>query len=138
MTILIANRTTRPIRELTLAADRMASGDLVAQLPVSTDDEVGQLSRSLNRMATQLRNEVEALQTERGKLTAILQQMTDGLVMVDEQGVVQMINPAAEAMFSISREQAMGQSLAGALRQHQVVELWQRTQQSGGVQTHHL
>ncbi len=135
MTILIANRTTRPIRELTLAADRMASGDLVAQLPVSTDDEVGQLSRSLNRMATQLRNEVEALQTERGKLTAILQQMTDGLVMVDEQGVVQMINPAAEAMFGISREQAINQSLAGALRQHQVVELWQRTQQSGGVQT---
>lgn len=135
MTILIANRTTRPIRQLTLAADRMASGDLVAQLPVSTDDEVGQLSRSLNRMATQLRNEVEALQTERGKLTAILQQMTDGLVMVDDHGVVQMINPAAEAMFNISREQAVGQSLAGALRQHQVVELWQLTQQSGGVQT---
>jgi two-component system phosphate regulon sensor histidine kinase PhoR len=55
--------------------------------------------------------------------------------MVDEQGAVQMINPAAEAMFSISREQAIGQSLAGALRQHQVVELWQRTQQSSAVQT---
>jgi len=45
-----------------------------------------------------------------------------------------MINPAAEAMFSITRELAIGQSLAGALRQHQVVDLWQRTQQSGGVQ----
>jgi two-component system phosphate regulon sensor histidine kinase PhoR len=135
LTLLIANQTTRPIRELTLAAEKMADGDLSVHLPVSSDDDVGQLSRALNRMADQIRNEVDALQTERGKLEAILQQMTDGLVMVDETGAVQMINSSAEKMFGISGEQAIGSSLAGALRQHQVVELWQQTQQSGGMRS---
>ena len=86
-------------------------------------------------MAEQICNEVEALQTEQGKLEAILRQMTDGLVMVDEEGSIRMINPAAEEMFGISSEQAAGRSLASALRQHQVVDLWQQTRRSGGVRS---
>ncbi len=86
-------------------------------------------------MAEQIRNEVEALQTEQGKLEAILRQMTDGLVMVDEEGSIRMINPAAEEMFGISSEQSAGRSLASALRQHQVVDLWQQTRRSGGVRS---
>jgi two-component system phosphate regulon sensor histidine kinase PhoR len=86
-------------------------------------------------MATQLRNEVESLQSERGKLTAILQQMTDGLVMVNHQGIIQLVNPAAEDMFKVPEEAAIGQSLASALRQHQIVELWQRTKAIGEVQS---
>jgi two-component system phosphate regulon sensor histidine kinase PhoR len=135
LTILIAGQTTRPLRELTRAADRMAGGDLNTPIPISTDDEIGRLSKALNRMATQLRSDVEDLQTERSKLSAILQQITDGLVMVNQQGLVEMINPAAEEMFSIAQDQALGNSLAGSLRQHQVVELWQRTRESGDVQS---
>jgi two-component system phosphate regulon sensor histidine kinase PhoR len=135
LTILIASQTTRPIRELTKASDRMASGDLDIHLTIPADDDIGQLSRALNRMATQLRTEVEALQTERGKLTAILQQMTDGLIMVDHLGIVQMINPAAEGMFGVANGQAVGQSIAGALRQHQIVELWQHTKERREVQS---
>jgi two-component system phosphate regulon sensor histidine kinase PhoR len=116
-------------------AEKMADGVLNTRVPVSSDDEIGQLSRALNRMAGQIRNEVEALQTEQGKLEAILRQMTDGLVMVDEEGSIRMINPAAEEMFGISSEQAAGLSLASALRQHQVVDLWQQTRRSGGVRS---
>ena len=135
LTLLIANRTTRPIRELTKVAEKMADGNLDTRVPISSDDEIGQLSRALNRMAEQIRNEVEALQTEQGKLEAILRQMTDGLVMVDEEGSIRMINPAAEVMFGISSEQAAGRWLASALRQHQVVDLWQQTRRSGGVRS---
>jgi two-component system phosphate regulon sensor histidine kinase PhoR len=86
-------------------------------------------------MAIQLRNEVETLQSEQSKLTAILQQMTDGLVMVNHLGIVQLINPAAEDMFMVSEGEAVGQSLAISLRQHQIVELWQRTKATGEVQS---
>jgi len=135
LTIQIANQTTRPIRELTKASNRMASGDLDIHLSIPTDDDIGQLSRAVNRMAAQLRSELEALQTERGKLTAILGQMTDGLIMVDHLGIVQMINAASEGMFSVEKGQAIGQSLAGVVRQHQIVELWGQTQESGEVQS---
>ena len=110
-------------------------GISTARIPVPSDDEIGQLSRALSRMAEQIRNEVEALQTEQGKLEAILRQMTDGLVMVDEEGSIRMINPAAEEMFGISSEQSAGRSLASALRQHQVVDLWQQTRRNGGVRS---
>jgi two-component system phosphate regulon sensor histidine kinase PhoR len=135
LTILIASQTTRSIRELTKASERMASGDLDIHLPIPADDDTGQLSRALNKMAIQLRNEVETLQSEQSKLTAILQQMTDGLVMVNHLGIVQLINPAAEDMFMVSEGEAVGQSLAISLRQHQIVELWQRTKATGEVQS---
>ena len=135
LTILIASQTTRSIRKLTQAADRMASGDLDTPIVISTDDDVGRLSIALNRMATQLRNEVDALRTERSKLSAILSQMTDGLVMVGQDGKIGLINPAAEEMFSTTHELAIGNYLAGSLQQHQVVELWYRTRESGNLES---
>jgi nitrogen fixation/metabolism regulation signal transduction histidine kinase len=50
LTILIASQTTRSIRELTKASERMASGDLDIHLPIPADDDTGQLSRALNKM----------------------------------------------------------------------------------------
>jgi two-component system phosphate regulon sensor histidine kinase PhoR len=60
--------------------------------------------------------------------------MTDGVIIVDRLGDVQLINPAAEAMFEIHTQEALGQSLVGTLRVHQLVELWQHCQQTGQPQ----
>ena len=52
---LIARRTVRPIEQLSAAADRVATTqDLSTPIPVSTDDEVGNLARSFNTMLSAL------------------------------------------------------------------------------------
>lgn len=51
---LLAYRLLRPVRQLTRAAQNLAAGDLSQRVPVSGDDEVGQLGSTFNRMAEAL------------------------------------------------------------------------------------
>lgn len=127
----ITQYTTRPLVELTGAVKTIAMQGPQAKLIPTTKDEIGQLARAFNDMRRQLRNQFSNLEKERSKLAAVLEQMTDGLLIVDDQGKVQLMNPAAERMFGVSIAAAIGNSLAEALRHHQIVDLWQRSRKTG-------
>jgi two-component system phosphate regulon sensor histidine kinase PhoR len=132
---VIASRTTRPLRDLTEAARRMSGGALESHLIPITSDEVGELTRAFNLMAVQLHSEIGALETERSKMAAVLSEMTDGVLIADAEGRVQLLNPAAEHMFGVQASEAMGHTLAEVLRQYQIVELWQNSRQTGETQS---
>jgi signal transduction histidine kinase len=52
--IFLARRLTRPVRELTIATRSMAKGDLKQQVPVRSQDELGELAASFNHMSEDL------------------------------------------------------------------------------------
>ncbi len=59
----LAFRLTRSVRRLSSATERVADGSFEEPLPVETRDEIGDLTRSFNRMALELR-EVEQLKQQ--------------------------------------------------------------------------
>ena len=59
----LAFRLTRSVRRLSSATGRVADGSFEEPLPVETRDEIGDLTRSFNRMALELR-EVERLKQQ--------------------------------------------------------------------------
>lgn len=130
----ISGRTSRPIRHLTRAIRQMAAGEQTGHPIDATGDEVAQLTASFNLMTTRLNEQFHALEEERGKLAAVLEKMTDGVLIVDDQGLILLTNPAAEQLFSIPAGKAIGQHLAQVLRHHQPYEMWQRCLESGQVQ----
>jgi signal transduction histidine kinase len=66
MGFLLARGLLKPIRRLTSASQALASGDLLQQVPVTSQDELGQLTRTFNQMSADL---VQADQ-QRKRLTA--------------------------------------------------------------------
>jgi signal transduction histidine kinase len=52
---LVAQALARRMRRLELAADEMAQGRFIEPLPVDSEDELGQLTRTFNEMQSQLR-----------------------------------------------------------------------------------
>ncbi|MFQ5613291.1 MAG: ATP-binding protein [Anaerolineae bacterium] len=56
LTIVTANGLTRPILLLSQTAERVARGDLEAQAPVTSSDEVGALAATFNMMVRRVRN----------------------------------------------------------------------------------
>jgi nitrogen fixation/metabolism regulation signal transduction histidine kinase len=52
--ILLARQLTKPIQELTLATSKIAEGELEQEVQVRSDDEVGQLTTSFNRMSKEV------------------------------------------------------------------------------------
>ncbi len=71
LTSLLLSRTlARPLTEMSRAAEEIASGNLDHPLTLDSPDELGDLARALNRMATDLRAHEEALRAERSDLAA--------------------------------------------------------------------
>jgi two-component system phosphate regulon sensor histidine kinase PhoR len=132
--VLIAGRISRPVRELTQSAWQLASvGPNGPPIP-PRKDEITQLTQVFNIMSTRLTGRLGDLETERAKLEAVLQKMTDGVLIVDREGLVQLVNPAAEKMFSITQAPAIGRPLIEVVRHHQPAEMWQRCQATGEAQ----
>ncbi|MFZ5916202.1 MAG: ATP-binding protein [Chloroflexota bacterium] len=126
LAVLIAQRTTDPVRQLTQVAGRLAEGDLNVRLLPRTHDEVGQLTRAFNLMAGQLRDQVAGLAGEQGRLAAVMEHMADGVLITDNAGRVRLINPAAAQLLEVSEPEALGRTFAQVVRHHQLIELWQR------------
>lgn len=64
----LARSTTRPLAELSGAAERVSEGDLDVRVPVHGRDEVAQLALSFNRMTAQTQSYVQALTSSRDQM----------------------------------------------------------------------
>ncbi len=127
LALILAQSLRRPLKRMAETALEIGDGNYNQRLPAPDIEEIGQLSRGVNIMVARLISGLDARESERGKLATVLQEMTDGVIIVDEQGKIQMINPAAENMFGVSSEKVSGGTLAEGLRHHEIVELWQTT-----------
>jgi two-component system phosphate regulon sensor histidine kinase PhoR len=131
LALWIAGRLTRPIRHLTGLAEDMAHGELGGQIQVSRRDEIGRLAGAFNRMSSELETHVAALDNQRTTLTTVLAHMVDGVLIVDEKGQIELLNPAAARLLDVTQEAAVGQRFAALVRDHQVVEIWRRCADGG-------
>jgi two-component system nitrogen regulation sensor histidine kinase NtrY len=102
----LADRLVRPVGELVDAAGRIETGDFSARVPVSsTDDEVQTLATAFNRMTerleeqtTELRTANTQLDTRRAFIEAVLSSVTAGVIAVDAQHRVLLLNRSAETL----------------------------------------
>jgi two-component system phosphate regulon sensor histidine kinase PhoR len=124
--LIINDRTLEPIEKMTIAAQQMTMGNFDSLEFPRVPDELRDLNAALQMMAEQLGKQINALTTERTKLSAVLNQMTDGVLIVDPEGRVQLLNPTAERLFVIPEEQALGRSVVEVLRHHQLVDVWRQ------------
>ncbi len=123
----------RRLRRYTALVHRTAEGE-AAPLALPVDEKrLEDLSNAVRELIQAMQAEMSTLDAERGRLAAVLDQMTDGVLIADAEGRVQFANPAAAKMFDAAG--SVGRSVAEVLRQHQLVEAWRRCQQDGQLQT---
>jgi len=114
----VADRLVRPVNNLVDAAQRIADGDLSARVKEEqfSDDEVGFLSQSFNRMTERLQEQTGALLATNHQLgerrlfiEAVLESVSAGVVSVDGDGVVQLANSTAEKLLKHESDTIVGQ-----------------------------
>lgn len=86
------------VKRLAASAEQMAAGRFDVPLPAGLSDEIGQLTTSLDTMRRALRDSFEMLATERDRLSAIFDSLTEAVIVVGEDGEVRFSNPAAETL----------------------------------------
>ncbi len=92
--MVLAITWSRQIRALTRTAQRMADGELTAQIPELSDAELRGLGGALGRLARSLSTTLSELRSERDRLERILEGMQEGVVAVDQTCTVLLENPA--------------------------------------------
>ncbi len=60
----VSNAVTRPLDEAATIADRVASGDLSARIPVRRSDEIGRLATAVNSMTGRLLTNINTLEEQ--------------------------------------------------------------------------
>jgi len=116
---------TRTIRR---AAD---DGLALVELP---EDEKGleDLSSAVKYLALAEQARTSGLEAERARLAAVLDQMTDGVLIADAEGRIQFANPAAENLFEAPN--ALGHTVVEVIRQYQLAQAWRRSRETGEAQ----
>ncbi len=127
ITYLITQRTIRPLVLLTKAAQSIAAGNFYDIPRSNYQNEIGVLTRAFSHMSLQIQNQLEAIEAEKKKFSKIVDQMADGIIIVDNEEKVILINPAAKTMLSDIKEVEIGKSLAQTIRYYQIVELCNKT-----------
>jgi len=82
---IFSERFTSRIRQLQSFAEHLAETRAAADIKPDTDDELGALARSLNRMAAQLRDSLDRVRLESARREAILAGMAEGVLAVDQE-----------------------------------------------------
>ena len=95
LSLLVGRAFSRPIEALSGAAAAVGAGDLSVRLPGGRRDEFGRVYRSFNRMVRSLRQARSALVRETRRTEAIVSEAGTGVIALDAQGRVQLINPRA-------------------------------------------
>lgn len=103
--IFIARQITRPLQELVAAAQDVIAGDLERRSAVVARDEVGILSESFNDMTAHLLDLYRAVRAEASQRAAIVESITDGVVVCDPAGAVLVINRATRRLLGLDERQ---------------------------------
>jgi two-component system phosphate regulon sensor histidine kinase PhoR len=101
------------VKRLARSAEQMAAGRFDVPLPAGGSDEIGDLTRSLDTMRDSLRQSFGLLATERDRLSAIFDGLSEAVIVVGEDGTVRFSNPAARPLVRGGRPAA---TLIPALR----------------------
>jgi two-component system phosphate regulon sensor histidine kinase PhoR len=76
---------------------------------------------------------ISTLNSDNTRLSTVLEQLTDGVIIVDAHGLIQFANPASQKLFEIS--DTLGHSVTEVVRNHQLVDAWRRCQQTSEMQS---
>jgi two-component system nitrogen regulation sensor histidine kinase NtrY len=118
--LTLADRLVRPVGQLVDAARRVTAGDLSARVPtVRVQDEVATLGNAFNRMTRRLEEQTGALvsannqsDSRRAFIEAVLSGVSAGIISVDYDRQVRLINSSAETLLRTDKDTAVGRKLA--------------------------
>jgi two-component system, NtrC family, nitrogen regulation sensor histidine kinase NtrY len=121
--IWFAGRLVAPIRQLMDAARQVSRGDLAAKVDVRPGDgDLALLGSTFNTMTFELKSQRDELvganlklEERRSFIEAVLSGVTAGVVGIDSDGIVTLVNRSAETLLAKKEAALIGQSLAKAV-----------------------
>ena len=112
----------RRVEAVAAVARRYSDGDFTRPAHDYGQDELGAVARALDGAAQELGRRIDDLSRDRARTEAILAGMVEGVLIIDRQGRVQLVNRAAQEMLRVA-EQATGRPYVEVIRHPDIAAL---------------
>lgn len=112
---VLSREIVTPIIAIQESTKKIADGDYSINLQNDSQDEIGQLTTSINELALDVSSAQESIDQERRRLDRVLIHMSDGVIATDRVGKITIINDAAREMLSLPKGHAEGLAILDVL-----------------------
>jgi two-component system, NtrC family, sensor histidine kinase KinB len=133
--LFLSRLISRPVTELKEAALQIAEGNYDVQVPAQSSAEMALLAQQFNQMAQKLKKfhemNIEQIIAEKLKSEAIIQSVDDGIIVVDDQMVINNINPKAALIFGMHKDSLLGRHFVEAVRDEHLFALLKQSLETG-------
>jgi two-component system, OmpR family, phosphate regulon sensor histidine kinase PhoR len=119
----VALGLTRPLEQITRVAKRIKNHEYQARVTVKKQDEIGELGVAINAMADSLQEQMKRIRQKEGQLESVLDNMINGIVMIDRKGRILLLNRMAEEVLGFSARELVGRHYAEAKQQYELSQI---------------
>lgn len=120
-----SRNVTKPILKMVELSNRIAKGEFVKMVEVDMKDEMGQLAQAFNAMASKLNQSMGDLKANNLKLEAILSSIADGVIAVDINLKIILINPTALDLLNVD-DNVLGEYFLEVFKHNQLYIMLQQ------------
>jgi len=129
--ISLNHSTFKEISQMTEIATQYMRGDFSHKISVEGDEMLEGFARAMNRMRKTLKGSLFEAEGEKTKATAILENMAEGVIAVDQNKKILITNPSAHAIFQMKSDATHGRDLLEVVKSSQIDELMDKALKRG-------
>jgi len=115
-----------PLAEFSQAIRQVGNGNYLQRLHFNNNDEFAELAVSFNAMAKKLNDwensNLSKLKSEKSRIEAIIAQMQDAIIGVNENGEVLFLNKLAAKLIGLDEQQTVGKNVAELMGKNELVK----------------
>ena len=130
--ILSTGAILKPIKRLTQTTQSIAAGETTSKVEVKSNNELGQLLQNFNLMTERVQEQIDQISVENQRLESILNNMGEGVLLVNDASEITYANPAAVTMLSLP-VMYVGRALIEINRIPELQALLSEAEQTGTV-----
>ena len=120
---ILSRQIIKPIHKIIRASRRFSKGDFSRKIFQDSEDEIGELSLTLNKMAQQIQEKISQIETQNQKMTAIFSNMAEAVLVIDKTLHVVSINPAGEKIFGVKKNIVENKLFLEAIPNNDILEV---------------
>lgn len=99
--VLMTNSLLKPIKDVKDKITAVKNGDYSPSIPRGNDEEINAMLSEINDVSERLKVSIEEARNDKERLDYILDNISDGIVVLDKHGSVERVNANAAAIFSV-------------------------------------
>lgn len=121
----IPHEIVKPITKVTEKIRGISQGEYEQKIEVDSNSELGELATAFNNMALRLQEfeklNIEEVQAQKSRMESIIRSMKDGLIMLDENEEIILVNDTCKSLCGLDETQLIGRNLSSLAEKNAVL-----------------